>query len=98
MTQRGGDRGKGDVEGTERGGHERVKQRTMKRGKSKKEVILGTERGKEEEESETNGMKKGERKKGKWEDEIKREGKNGRGNWKGDMEKGNRNGIRRTRS
>jgi hypothetical protein len=42
---------KGDVEGPERGGHERVKQRTMKRGKKHKEVIWGTERGKEEEES-----------------------------------------------
>jgi hypothetical protein len=49
------------VVGNERGGggQERIKQRAMKRGKSKKEVILGTERGKEEEESETNGMKKG---------------------------------------
>ncbi len=47
------------MEGTERGGHERVKQRAMKRGKNRKEVILGMERGKEKEESETNGMKKG---------------------------------------
>ncbi len=57
----GGGRG---VLGTERGGggQERIKQRALKKGKNRREIMSGTERGKKEEGSETNGMKKGIRK------------------------------------